>query len=155
MPRPTGPHHRVGTSLAALLAATLVTACAGVRPDARPITIDEASAILDAQRAAWNDGDLRGFMAGYWNSPDLTFVGSSGLTRGFEPTLARYLSSYPDAASRGTLTFELVEVRPLGLTHALVIGRWMLERDDAAEGWFSLVLERRPEGVRIVHDHSS
>ena len=26
---------------------------------------------------------------------------------------------------------------------------------DAAEGWFSLVLERRPEGVRIVHDHSS
>ena len=33
----------------------------------------EIRAALTDQQAAWNRGDLDAFMAGYWNSPDLTF----------------------------------------------------------------------------------
>src|SRR5262245_8695599 len=29
--------------------------------------------VLDDQVVAWNKGDLKAFMAGYWKSPDLTF----------------------------------------------------------------------------------
>ena len=112
-------------------------------------------AMLTAQADAWNRGDLDAFMATYWHSPELTFVGATGLQRGYDDVLARYLRAYPDAAARGTLRFELCEHRPLGGGLALVVGRYNLQRDEPATGMFTLVLERRPEGVRIVHDHSS
>ncbi|HNG96278.1 MAG TPA: DUF4440 domain-containing protein, partial [Acidobacteriota bacterium] len=35
-------------------------------------TTREVRAVLDAQVAAWNRGDLEGFMKGYWRSPELT-----------------------------------------------------------------------------------
>src|SRR5947209_20489038 len=43
-------------------------------------------AVLDAQVAAWNRGDLEGFMAGYWQSPDLTFFSGDKVTRGWPAT---------------------------------------------------------------------
>src|SRR6266404_1612616 len=36
--------------------------------------------VLDAQVAAWNQGDLDGFMTGYWHSPDLTFFSAAKVT---------------------------------------------------------------------------
>jgi ketosteroid isomerase-like protein len=39
---------------------------------------------------------------------------------------------------------------------AVVLGRWRLtETPNAGSGVFSVVLERRPEGWRIIHDHTS
>jgi ketosteroid isomerase-like protein len=38
----------------------------------------------------------------------------------------------------------------------VVLGRWRLtETAQAGSGVFSVVVERRPEGWRIVHDHTS
>ncbi|MBK8974503.1 MAG: nuclear transport factor 2 family protein [Planctomycetes bacterium] len=139
--------------LLALCLAALPLGCASAPA---PVSTTEVQALLDAQRAAWDQGDLEAFMAGYWRSPQLGFVGSTGLTTGFDETLARYRAAYPDAAARGTLTFELVRVTPLaGGRAAVAVGRWHLARAEPASGWFSIVLERRPEGLRIVHDHSS
>ena len=45
--------------------------------------------------------DLDGFMKGYWNSPELTFAGSNGFVRGWEPVAARYERDYPNQAHRG------------------------------------------------------
>ena len=39
-------------------------------------------AVLDAQAAAWNRGDLEGYMDGYDRSPDTEFVGGDTVTRG-------------------------------------------------------------------------
>ena len=47
-------------------------------------------AVLDAQIQAWNRGDLNGYIAGYWNSPDLVFFSNGEETRGWQPTLDRY-----------------------------------------------------------------
>jgi uncharacterized protein (TIGR02246 family) len=113
-------------------------------------------AILDEQRAAWNRGDVAAFMKGYWNSPDLTFAGSTGVTRGWEPVMARYHKSYPDAAAMGHLDFSAIEVHPLGKDAALVLGRWHLKRaNDEPGGVFTLVFQKLPEGWRIIHDHTS
>lgn len=115
--------------------------------------------VLDAQEAAWNRGDAAAFMAeGYVNRPDLLFVGSKGLTTGFQETLARYRTSYPDAAAMGQLEFGFLRWKRLGLRHGLYIGTWRLERTGAEtdlSGHFSLVWRRTWKGWRIVADHSS
>lgn len=111
--------------------------------------------MLAQQAEAWNRGDLGAFMAGYWKSPALTFVGADGVQHGFDEVLARYERSYPDAAARGVLSFEVLAFRALSPDVAIAVGRYRLERARPATGVFTLVLERRPEGVRIVHDHSS
>ena len=38
--------------------------------------------VMDDQTAAWNRGDIDGFMLGYWNSENLVFVSGDSVTRG-------------------------------------------------------------------------
>jgi len=113
--------------------------------------------ILREQQLAWNRGDIEKFVEGYWRSPELTFSGSSGVQRGWDAVLARYRRSYPDRAAMGQLDFADLEFRFLAPDAALVLGRWHLSRhpDNDAGGVFSLVLQKFPEGWRIIHDHTS
>lgn len=113
-------------------------------------------ALLTEQQAAWNRGDIPGFMKGYWNSPEVSFAGSSGVTRGWEPLLNRYRMRYPDKQAMGQSDFSELEVHFLGKDSAFVIGRWHLKRASGdVGGVFTLVFQRFPEGWRIVHDHTS
>ena len=128
-------------------------------PQKRPqATSAEAAirAVLDVQVAAWNRGDIEGFMQGYWQSDQTTFVSSSGVFRGWQALLDRYRRSYPDRHAMGTLAFSELEITVLGPSAAVVLGRWLLEREtDRPAGVFTLVVRRLPEGWRIVHDHTS
>jgi ketosteroid isomerase-like protein len=113
-------------------------------------------AVLDMQGQAWNRGDVAAFMEGYWNSPEVTFAGSSGITRGWQPVTERYRKNYPDQKTMGHLDFSDLEVRSLGKNAALVLGRWHLKRDSGELGGiFTLVFEQFPNGWRIIHDHTS
>jgi hypothetical protein len=87
---------------ATLLLTTLLLARA--RP-AQPEPRRRGEAVLDRQAACWNRGDLRGFVGSY--AEDTTFLGANGLVRGATDLLAKYERGYPDAESRGTLTFEV------------------------------------------------
>jgi ketosteroid isomerase-like protein len=117
---------------------------------------ENISNVLTAQQAAWNRGDVGTFLEGYWHSPELTFSGSNGITRGWEGVLERYKRNYPDRAVMGQLDFSDLEFRFLGADAALVLGRWHLKREkDELGGVFSLVWQRFPEGWRIIHDHTS
>jgi ketosteroid isomerase-like protein len=137
-------------SLAAL-AACLVH-CGARERDPAP----EVRALLEAQAAAWNRGDIEGYMQGYWNSPELRFATGGTVTRGFQPTLARYKSRYADRAAMGTLAFSDLDIRPAGDDAALVFGAWRLARqNDSPHGLFTLFVRRTPEGWRVVHDHTS
>lgn len=112
--------------------------------------------ILEAQQAAWNQGNVDVFLEGYWHSPELTFSGSSGIARGWDGVLARYKKNYPDSAAMGRLDFSRLEFRFLGADAALVLGHWYLARDTGdVGGVFTLVWQRFPEGWRIIHDHTS
>jgi len=122
----------------------------------------EVTGMLQASAASWNAGDLDGFLDDYWNSRDLTFSGATGVTRGWEDVRQRYLRSYwAPGASRDSLRFEDVEVAPLGMDHALALGRYVLFRptpggeDVSGTGYFSLVLRRTEDGWKIIHDHTS
>lgn len=113
-------------------------------------------ALLATQTADWNRGDIDAFMKGYWNSPETTFAGTSGVSRGWQTVLDHYHKNYPDRATMGHLDFRDVEVTPLGNDAALILGHWHLNRDAAPVGGiFTLVARRFPEGWRIIHDHTS
>jgi uncharacterized protein (TIGR02246 family) len=127
-------------------------------PNANPQTIDRTAviAVLEDQKTAWNRGDVPAFMNGYWRSPDVTFAGEAGFTRGWDTVLARYQRTYPDQASMGHLEFSELEVRPLGPDAALILGKWHITRTAGdVGGLFTLVLQKFPEGWRITHDHTT
>ena len=54
--------------------------------------------VMQNQAAAWNRGDIDGFMAGYWRSEKLTFVSGTDVTRGWQPTLDHVWWSVPRRA---------------------------------------------------------
>jgi beta-aspartyl-peptidase (threonine type) len=117
---------------------------------------DAIRAVLVAQQEAWNHGDVEAFLNGYWHSPDLTFSGTSGISRGWDGVLARYKKNYPDRTAMGQLDFSDLEFHFLGPDAALILGHWHLKREkDDLGGVFSLVWQRFPEGWRIIHDHTS
>lgn len=110
--------------------------------------------VLTSQQEAWNRGDVDAFLVGYWHSPELTFSGSSGVSRGWDGVLARYKKNYPDRSAMGQLDFSDLEFRFLGADHALVLGRWHLKREkDEIGGVFSLVW-RRFSGRLADHSRS-
>jgi uncharacterized protein (TIGR02246 family) len=146
-------------SLAALSLAFLALAAfssgetSGEKNDQQRAAIQK---VLDDQQAAWNRADVERFLQGYWRSSQLTFSGSTGITRGWDEVLARYRKSYPNAAAMGKLHFSNLEFRLLGADSALVLGNWRLAREkDEIGGVFTLVWQKFPEGWRIIHDHTS
>jgi ketosteroid isomerase-like protein len=113
-------------------------------------------AVLDAQAAAWNRGDLEGYMDGYDRSPNTEFVGGDTINRGWQAVLDRYKKSYNSREKMGVLTFSELEITVLSKDAALVLGRWRLRRaNDEPHGTFSLLFRKTKAGWRIVHDHSS
>jgi ketosteroid isomerase-like protein len=112
--------------------------------------------VMNAQAAAWNRGDLEGFMQGYWRSEKLVFVSGENVTRGWQPTLDRYRKSYSTREIMGTLTFSDLEINVLSKDSAYILGNWALKRaTDEPKGKFTLIFRRFKEGWRIVHDHTS
>ena len=123
---------------------------------ASPEAAAEIRAVLDAQVAAWNEGSVRGFMEGYAQTEDLRFASGGTVRTGWQATLEGYERGYPDGAAMGTLRFDSLDVKVLAPTWAVVFGRWRLDRsEDTPNGLFTLLFERRPEGWRVVHDHTS
>ena len=128
-----------------------------IAPIARADDAADIRHVLDDQVAAWNKGDLAGFMKGYWNSKDLTFVSGKDVTRGWQETLDRYKKRYQsEGKEMGKLAFSDVEVRELAAGVALVTGKWELKLSkETIGGRYSLVFKRLADGWRIVHDHTS
>ena len=113
-------------------------------------------AVLDGQAAAWNRGDIDGYMDGYDRSPDTVFVSGDRLNRGWQTVLDRYKKTYDSREKMGTLTFSDLEITVLSKDAALVLGRWHLQRSkDEPHGRFTLLFRKTKAGWKIVHDHTS
>ncbi|HEX4462068.1 MAG TPA: DUF4440 domain-containing protein [Polyangia bacterium] len=123
---------------------------------------DETDAIrgeLSREAAAWNRGDLDGYLSGYEHAATTEFVGASQVHHGWDAIAAMYRKGHPDAARMGSVGFSQLEVRVLSSEYALVIGHWSLTRTKEAGGnaggWFSLTLHKSAVGWRITVDHTS
>ena len=113
-------------------------------------------AVIEAQAAAWNRGDVAGYMEGYAKEETITFVSGDQLTRGWQTVHDRYAARYDTREKMGTLAFSELEFRPLSEFYIMATGRWRLARAaDAPHGRFTLIFRRTTAGWRIVHDHTS
>lgn len=112
--------------------------------------------LLEEQTAAWNRGDIEGFMRTYWESDSLMFIGSSGVTYGWNNTLNRYKKSYPDTVAMGKLRFTLLDAKELSATYFHIMGKWQLQRTAGnLEGYFTLLIRKIKGSWVIIADHSS
>ena len=113
-------------------------------------------AVLDAQAAAWNRGDIEGYMDGYNQSPDTVFVSGDRVNRGWQAVLDRYKKAYDSREKMGVLAFSDLEITVLSKDAAIVLGRWHLQRShDEPHGRFTLLFRKTNAGWKIVHDHTS
>lgn len=142
--------------LALSLAAVAQQSTEGPASDAQEVAA--VKAVLNAQMEAWNRGDLEAYMAaGYWKSPELTFIGGATEIRGYDAALERYRKAYQAPGKEmGQLDFPEMRVVMLGPDAALATGKFHLKMKNGKEpsGRFTVILKKFTEGWRIIHDHS-
>lgn len=148
--------------LCTLLVLELFVTVAAARPPANEASPKDARTpveqVLRTQQDAWNRHDLDAFMAGYWNSADLTFFSGAKQTSGWQATLDRYKAAYASPGHEmGTLEFSSLRIEILGGEAAFVRGAWHLTMSDGKtpHGLFTLVFRKFPDGWKIIHDHTS
>src|SRR4051812_6384672 len=83
--------------------------------------------VLLRQEVAWNEGNINGFMEGYWKSDSLMFIGAT-VTQGWDATIERYKKSYPDREAMGQLKFAFYDFKFVGNDACLVTGKYQLKR---------------------------
>jgi len=139
-----------------ILLTAALAACAAPAP-APPDPTPELEALLDQSARAWNAGDLDGFLVTYARDSATTFVTTRGPVYGFETIRGRYAARFEPGAERDSLHFTDFTVRMLGTDYVLSTARYVLMRGDSvtATGPFTVIWERRPEGWRMIHDHTS
>src|SRR5436309_13869796 len=91
---------------------------------------DAVRAVIQAQQAAWNRGDIDGCMDGYERAETTTFVSGDELMLGWQTVLDRYKKRYPSPGEMGILTFSDLDIKPLGGSHMMADG---LSHGDASD----------------------
>jgi len=119
--------------------------------------VEAVKSLLYEQTKDWNKGDIDTFMEGYWKSDKLQFIGSRGVTYGWQQTLENYQKGYPDRATMGQLSFDLIDVTQQSRNVVTVTGKFHLKRDemDDAEGHFLLIIKKIKGKWLIIADHTS
>jgi ketosteroid isomerase-like protein len=111
--------------------------------------------VMSAQEIAWNNHDLEGFMAGYWQDDNLKFYGSNGLTKGWHNTLANYKKSYPTPSDSGILEFIINDVSKIETGNYWIMGDYHLKRPIGdANGVFMIIFKKINGQWKIVADMS-
>lgn len=142
-----------------LLLALVIAFSASAFGQTETKTPDHKSSILkvmNEQVEAWNRGDIKGFMEGYWNSEEMRFVSGNSVSKGWQAAYDRYKVGYDTREKMGKLLFSEIEVTALDQNSAFVTGRFTLERvDDKPTGLFTLIFRKIEGKWRIVLDHTS
>lgn len=114
--------------------------------------------LMEQQAADWNRGDIDAFMTTYEDSPQTTFVGQK-VEYGYANILARYKRVYATPAAMGKLAFTNLAIRVLDSNYAIATGNFHLDRTanagGNADGIFSLIFKKEPQGWKIILDHTS
>jgi uncharacterized protein (TIGR02246 family) len=112
--------------------------------------------VFEAGCAAWNLGDLDGYLAGYWDSDQTLYISNGTPIRGKEAIVAAYKTRFSIPDSMGNLTVSELEIEVLTTADAIAFGRWRLSLDNGSpEGFFTVQLKKIEDTWLFVSDHSS
>jgi uncharacterized protein (TIGR02246 family) len=146
---------RITVSLTVYLTLVLASGCAPPRETGNNDgeIIAAVRSVLETQQAAWNRGDIDGFMDGYDRAGTTAFVSGDELTRGWQTVLDRYKQHYKTREDMGTLAFSELSIQAVHPDLAIADGRWQLIRaGDRPHGRFTLLFQRTNGSWRIIHD---
>ena len=117
--------------------------------------IDAIKQVLTTQQICWNNGDIDGFMLGYWNSDKFKFSWH-GIEYGWKNALEKYKISYPTKESMGEFRFEILDVNLTSDTTATLNGKWELIRiNDNPKGRFILNFQKIENNWLIIKDYTT
>ena len=139
-------------SLIIILFLSLVSNAQDKKLSKAQITVESQMAV---QEASWNDGLIEDFMAFYWNNDNLEFIGSKGLTYGWQKTLDNYKKGYPTKEAMGKLHFTILENKQLSKKYIYIVGKWQLTKEKPAGGHFTLLWRKINHKWIIISDHTS
>ena len=125
-------------------------------PQENASEIDAIKEVLTTQQKCWNNGDIDGFMLGYWNSKKFEFSWVNGTEYGWENALEKYKISYPTKESMGEFRFELLDVNLTSDTTATLNGKWELIRiNDNPKGSFTYIFKKIENNWLIIKDYTT
>jgi uncharacterized protein (TIGR02246 family) len=118
----------------------------------------EAVKIVLAQEAAWNKGDLDGFLSHFKDDPETQVIlGVSA--KGLANIRSAFRVNYPNREAMGTIAYSDVEARELGENFALATGKYHLDRSKKgggpADGTFTDIVEKTPKGWQIIFSETT
>jgi uncharacterized protein (TIGR02246 family) len=113
--------------------------------------------MIDMQQDAWNRGDIAAFVRPYDDTGKMIFITSEEPVRSPGVLKERYEKRYATGAKDfGKLNFSDVTIELLSDSIARVYGKWhVTQKEKTSSGWFTLLLQKRDNEWRIIHDHSS
>jgi len=110
---------------------------------------------MKKQQEDWSNYDIDGFMESYWKSDSLKFYGASGVTYGWEQTLANYHKRYPSKEHTGTLNFKINDISKINDGSYFVMGEYNLVRTVGnADGVFMIIFKKINGAWKIIADTS-
>ena len=140
-----------------LLIVLILLSCNSSEQEATQTTPEkEVTMVLEQQVKAWNNGDIDGFMKGYWTSDSLKFITKRGVRYGYDSVALNYKRSYADKQKMGHLEFSNLTTESLSIDHSImnVCGNWEISGSYHANGYFSLIMKRINGQYKIVIDHT-
>ncbi|MCK9613801.1 MAG: hypothetical protein PHR81_07765 [Bacteroidales bacterium] len=134
----------------------LLTACMSFSQNVSKKNQAEITALLITQEKYWNNGDIKGYMNGYWNSDSLKFITKTDVYKGWNAALQMYSKHYPDKEAMGTLSFEEIDMLQMNAHTIFVMGKWTLKKTkETVGGHFTLICKKLAGKWKIIIDHSS
>ncbi len=111
--------------------------------------------IMAQQEKAWSDGNIEGFMQGYWKLFSLTYYSGGRITKGWQTTLDNYKKGYPNKDYTGTLNFTIDQITQINDGAYYVMGQYHLKRKVGdANGTFMIIFKKIDGVWKIVADSS-
>ncbi len=113
-------------------------------------------ALFESSCAAWNRGDIDGYLAGYWRSDKVRWVSEGIVQYGFDAIASACKARFSSPDNMGRLEVADLEIQLLGEDDALVFGAWtQTTRMASHHGVFTVHTKKIDGEWLIVSDHSS
>ena len=113
-------------------------------------------ALFESSCAAWNRGDIDGYLADYWHSDKVRWVSEGTVQYGFDAIASAFKARFDSPDNMGRLGVANLEIQLLSEGDALAFGAWTQTTSTASRhGVFTVHMKKIDGEWRIVSDHSS
>ena len=125
-------------------------------PDSNPSDYQQIFRLLGKMADSWNAHDIDGYLAAYWQSPDLLVIIEGEQLKGWADVTSTYHRGYPNKDEMGTLLPDRIQIQMVSADVAVALDWWtVVLRKGKVMGTSTMVLRKIEGNWVIVVMHSS